>query len=240
MLRESFVPSLCVIAWILSLSGCGNAKQTDVNEVGSESVDEDVWENGKPKSRQIFLKFASGESVRHGTQTEWFENGQKRLETQYANGKLDGPLTEWFMDGQKARAGAFRAGKETGTWTAWQPTGAKYWEAEYVEGRIQGKKTYWRDGKVSVEEMYDKVGELISVTQWHSSGAKEQFGTFRGGKKHGIWTVWNKDGSIQHQGEWKDGLPWEGECGVPLAGDAGSWAGLVKYERYHLGQRQPP
>jgi len=35
------------------------------------------------------------------TETDYYENGQIKLERNYKNGKLDGKVTEWHWNGQK-------------------------------------------------------------------------------------------------------------------------------------------
>ncbi|MBI2200477.1 MAG: hypothetical protein HYU43_00860, partial [Armatimonadetes bacterium] len=62
---------------------------------------------------------------------------------------------------------------------------------------------------------------------------------FRGPDKHGTWTYWSREGDLKAAGIWKAGKPWEGTCGIPLAGEAGSIAGVERFVLYRQGQAVP-
>ena len=48
---------------------------------------------------------------RDGLYTNWFENGQKRDELTYKDGKFDGLYTHWDENGQKSFEGTYEDGK---------------------------------------------------------------------------------------------------------------------------------
>ena len=56
------------------------------------------------------LKFTYDTKV--GVEREWHENGNKKRETHYKDGKRDGLWTEWSEDGEKTFEGNFVDGKE--------------------------------------------------------------------------------------------------------------------------------
>ena len=49
--------------------------------------------------------------IKDGLHTEWYENGQKQLETNNRNGELDGLSTMWYENGQKKVEVTFKQGK---------------------------------------------------------------------------------------------------------------------------------
>gem|GEM_PF-6337562 len=59
----------------------------------------------------------------HGHYTGWYENGQKRYETNYVDGKEHGLYTEWRENGQKETEGNAKEGKPHGLWTEWDEEG---------------------------------------------------------------------------------------------------------------------
>ena len=63
----------------------------------------------------------------------WRENGQKRLEGTYKDGKQDGPMTAWHENGQKQREGTYKDG---------ELVSPKYWNSkgEEVETEEEAKK----------------------------------------------------------------------------------------------------
>jgi hypothetical protein len=55
-------------------------------------------------------------------------------------------------------------------------------------------------------------------------------------KMHGVSTYWDERGAVVAEGTWKDGMPMDGVCWIPAAGDAGSVGGLGHFERYKDGK----
>jgi antitoxin component YwqK of YwqJK toxin-antitoxin module len=191
--------------------------------------------HGQVVKTESFFIDISGDKVYQGTQIEWFnfERKQKRLETHYVKGKLDGRLTEWYPNGKKAREGNWEQGVQTGCWTEWQPAGEKASECTYRAGKIVGSKLYWiGSGRPIREDRYDDQGNLHEVTTWFQDGQKMMHGTFSTPKKgelahirfladvmeqypkNGTWTYWDSTGKVLAEGSWKEGHPWEGLCTV--------------------------
>ncbi|SVD78534.1 uncharacterized protein METZ01_LOCUS431388, partial [marine metagenome] len=56
---------------------------------------------------------------------EWYENGQKRSEGTYKDGKEDGLETRWYENGQKSSEGIYKDGKYDGLQTEWFENGQK-------------------------------------------------------------------------------------------------------------------
>jgi antitoxin component YwqK of YwqJK toxin-antitoxin module len=196
------------------------------------------WPSGKPMRVESYVTGRNGKAVQHGPAIEYLEDGQKRQEVNYANGKRNGQITEWdAVSHEVIRQGAFKDGNETGLWTWWHVGGEKAAECTYKDGRIMGKKIYWLWGKVSAEKVYNEAGDLVQTTKWYDGETMRERGTYKDGKKDGTWTYWSKDGTIKAEGVWKKGLPWSGTCGVPVAGDAGSWGGLQTFHKFKDGKK---
>ena len=53
---------------------------------------------------------------------------------------------------------------------------------------------------------------------------------------NGMAIYYDKNGRVLHAGEWKMGMPWNGECFELQAGDAGSAGGLGKWNSYNNGK----
>ena len=65
-----------------------------------------------------------------GSWTEWHENGQKKIKSNYINGNLDGYLTIWNENGQRDS------------------------KSYFFNGRLDSSWTYYRNGNVKKEEIY--------------------------------------------------------------------------------------
>ena len=52
-------------------------------------------------------------------------------------------------------------------------------------------------------------------------------------KKEGRWRYWDKEGKLLAEGEFRDGRPWEGVCGVV---DRGQSIPVERFGRYEKGK----
>jgi len=199
---------------------------------------EEKWANGQVRVRYTYYLDEAGNRVYHGKDSAWAQDGHKHREQEYRNGKRHGSLVAWYPDGQKTREGRWADNKKTGVWTGWHQTGDKAWACTYKNGKIVGKKTYWLQDKVYLEETHDDNGQIAEVVRWHlgGNGLKAVHGHFAGGEKNGQWIYWDKDGEVEAEGQWRNGKPWHGVCAIPVAGDAGSWAGITEFVRYNKGR----
>ena len=66
------------------------------------------------KEQQYFTR-----GLINGVHLQWYENGQKKLEGNYINGKYDGVWTQWFADGQKFIEGKYNEDMLDGLWIQW-------------------------------------------------------------------------------------------------------------------------
>ena len=77
-----------------------------------------------------------------------YENGLKRSEGNFKDGKKDGKWTEWYENGQKKSGGYYKDGKKHGKYTVWYENGQKEAEVNYKDGKEDGKWTKWhKNGK---------------------------------------------------------------------------------------------
>ena len=101
----------------------------------------------------------------------FFQNRQKRIESNYLAGRLHGARSEWFENGQEKRVSVFDQGRLHGVETTWFRDGAKAMETQYQAGRRHGVHRLWHaSGKLAMETPYVK-GEPHGLTrQWHANG----------------------------------------------------------------------
>lgn len=85
----------------------------------------------------------------------WYENGQKKSETRYIDGKLEGGFTEWYENGRKAKELYYRNGEMDGPVTTWYENGQKELECSMKE-----------DNPVGICRVWDEQGNLIEVEDY--------------------------------------------------------------------------
>ena len=69
---------------------------------------------------------------------EWYDNGNKKLEGKYKDGKKEGKWIYWWKNGDKLYESEYKDGKPEGKWIAWYEDGTKEWEQEFKNGNANG------------------------------------------------------------------------------------------------------
>ena len=110
------------------------------------------------------------------------ENGQKKAEANFKDGKLDGLWVWRYGNGQKESELNYKDGKEDGLWTQWHENGQKQREVNFKDGKEDG--------------LY---------VAWYDTGEKELEYNFKDGKQDRLWLIWHKNGQKAAESNWKDG-----------------------------------
>lgn len=153
--------------------------------------------------------------VRHGPYMAWFDSDRTKMKMCYCNkdGKLDGLYTTWYDNGNKNGESNYKDDKLHGSFTSWKSNGQLYREGTYVNGIMEGlwkhydlewgptgsRKIGWFEGQITNGKQEGKW------TGWY---AKDQIyceGTYKDGKKVGIWWYYKEDGSCKNGDDWDNG-----------------------------------
>ena len=120
-----------------ALPATPNNPQAKVDEVPVKAVDASklVQKGGLTYERNSKTPFT-------GVRVGKYENGQKKKEATYKDGKLDGLFTGWHENGQKAQEVTYKDGKPEGLGIGWLENGQKWSEVTYKDGK-QVSATYW-------------------------------------------------------------------------------------------------
>jgi len=120
-----------------------------------------------------------------GLCTDWYENGQKKEEINYKNGKRDGLYTQWYENGQKEYEFTYKDDEEDGLFTSWYENGQKKYERTFKDGKEDGLYTQWYENGQKKSEWNRKDGKLICITkkEWNEDGT--------------LWREWNEDGTVK-------------------------------------------
>ena len=82
----------------------------------------------------------------NGLWTTLYENGNKKSEGKYKDGKQDGPWTYWYENEQKKSEGTYKDGKLDGKRTWWNENGQKTYEDIWKDGENISSKCWDEDG----------------------------------------------------------------------------------------------
>ncbi len=119
------------------------------------STHRENYPNGQPRLQYTYYVRASGERIKHGTVTSWYENGLKRSEGPYQDGKRQGVWTSWYDNGSIGQSGPYLNDVRHGTWTVYYRNGRKESEGLYRNGKREGTWVKWHeDGRKHAEMDY--------------------------------------------------------------------------------------
>ena len=175
----------------LLLGGCGGKDESTtetkpveekVLEVKEEAKTEEPLAETKPELEGVpeeKLELREGIWYLKGQDTPFtgkvfslHENGQKKAEGNFKDGKLNGLQMTWYENGQKFRKGNFKDGKEDGLGVQWYENGQKAGEANAKDGKHDGLQLSWHEnGKKRLEVNYKDGKEVEgSAKFWNSKG----------------------------------------------------------------------
>ena len=78
-----------------------------------------------------------------GLHIEQYENGNKKSESNWKDGRMDGFRTFWYESGQKMVEENYKNGLQDGFHASWHENGNKKSEGNYKKGRLDGLWTQW-------------------------------------------------------------------------------------------------
>ena len=169
---------LLLIAITILAVGCGGKDEStsktkpELNGVPEEKIElrEGIWylkgldtpftgkvfslhENGQKKYEGNFK-----DGKKDGISLGWQENGQKEFEEYYKDGKLEGPSNAWYENGQKHTEANFKDGKPDGQSVMWHKNGQKHTEGNFKDGILISEK-FWNSRGESVDSEEEATAE---------------------------------------------------------------------------------
>ncbi len=137
------------------------------------------WQDGQKKTE---INYKNGK--RNGPKSHWYKNGQKLSEINYKSGKHHGSLVAWNENGQLRRKGNHVDGRMDGIWSNWYKNGMKSNELTYLNG-LMGSSIVWtpKGEKCSMTNVKDGNGVMVKYTE-------DGWPWLRITYKHGKMTHW--------------------------------------------------
>lgn len=90
-----------------------------------------------------------------GKYITYFNNGLKKSESSYTDGKENGLVAWWYENGHKELEENYKFGKKTGLRTEWYQNGRKLSEQNYKYDKRDGLMITWdKDGNITGMELY--------------------------------------------------------------------------------------
>lgn len=98
----------------------------------------------------------------NGLWVDWHENGEKKYEGKFVNGKETGRHLAWYDNGNRRSVYDFENGKRHGMHTVWYENGIKMSRGIFSNGKRTGIHHTWNsNGNYHSLCNYDENGELL-------------------------------------------------------------------------------
>ncbi|MDA7509052.1 toxin-antitoxin system YwqK family antitoxin [Akkermansiaceae bacterium] len=148
---------LFLMAFAILTIGCGEKKSEDVNHDELEVREGVAYlkNSDSPYTGKVFEFHDNGQKKSEGNYKDgkqdghdvtWYDNGQKRSEGNYKDGKVHGPVVIWYENGQKRSEGNYKDGKLHGDGRGWHENGQKNFESEWKNGK-ETSRTDFKNGE---------------------------------------------------------------------------------------------
>ncbi|MBC7448722.1 MAG: toxin-antitoxin system YwqK family antitoxin [Hymenobacteraceae bacterium] len=207
-------------------------KRTIVREVYQARIGTDTVRHGGFKQ---FYPSGKVESVGRFTDgkpdsvyTEFYENGQRRLEVNWVAGLKEGPFRAWAATGKPMQEGTYRANQQTGPFRTYYPSGKLKMDAEFVDGFPEGlvkaydstgtlqseityqhhqpngpTRTFWPGGQVKTVRQYRNGLADGPETTYYESGQVASEIVTKAGTKEGTQRWYFPSGKLQREGAYR-------------------------------------
>jgi antitoxin component YwqK of YwqJK toxin-antitoxin module len=187
------------------------------------------WDDGAKDSEGSYRR-----DVRVGKWQSWRRDGSLLVAGRYVDGKPHGRWTEQF-----GSHGTYDHGRRVGQWKLFRSGGGAPAIHNYVNGELHGRFTEVSvDGTLELEGHYVrgkrhgrwtfhrwtttavvaasargayKHGKQTGRWQWILDGKLRLDGSYRDGKRHGVWTMWSPAGAPEARGIYQHGKRSSGE-----------------------------
>ncbi len=130
--------------WILE-PDAGADLPPDPGESGTVNYYQENYPGGGTRATWSAKTCDDGRYLLHGTETWYYEGGQKQYEVTYYNGHKVGTEAYWGPDGVKQWSWEHDEPDDTSVWTQWWPNGLKHVESRWRYGGMvaHGDTYFW-------------------------------------------------------------------------------------------------
>lgn len=163
------------------------------------------------KNNVLIEAGAYKEGRKHGTFIEYFSDGKiVKSEKPITEGKVDGVVRTYYTDSTMESEKGYKNGQEHGRERRWNFGGKEpRLDHNYFEGVMDGKQTTRvssNRGDYFEEKYFDKGVPTGKFLQTWPDGTVKTSGSYKNGKKNGLWTDNKKDGKPEREQTYEDGM----------------------------------
>ncbi len=135
----------------------------------------------------------------------YFDNGALASIKTYTEGVLDGPLTEFYEDGNKKIQANYKNGVLDGDYTKYGESGKIELFCQYLDGHLNGQyKEYFENGNVKKEQEYLNDKKEGECNEYFETGILKQKYNYAQDVLEGEVEIYYEDGSIKKTEKYKN------------------------------------
>ena len=109
------------------------------------------------EKREDIYYFKGSDTPYTGKVFDFYENGQKRFESNWKNGEMNGLSMIWYENGQMKNESNWKDGKADGVYVDWHENGQKMYEGTNKNGEKVSAK-YWNN-KGELVDSYEEANK---------------------------------------------------------------------------------
>lgn len=187
-MRYTFLMAISLLA-----AGCSHKNLSDkVNKRPLDGVSLNQLQNRGIDGYYVF----ETDSPYNGEVIDYYDNQQIKYLAKIEFGFKEGLWTSWHQNGVKKNEGNYSNGKKDGLWTSWHQNGGKSTERNWIKGKPHGSAIEWYgNGNKSVEQNFINGNHDGLIIRWHQNGKMMSKVEYLNGKMvEGSDSYWNSKG----------------------------------------------
>ena len=127
------------------------------------SLDTEIVENREGNiTVQIQSPEVANEKLANGVKTEYYQDGTKKEECEYLEGKKNGIFKNWYPNGQIEREGTMVNDRWSGDYREWYENGQLCVSGKYVDGKREGEWIFFQEEGESLPPIVFRSGEEVT------------------------------------------------------------------------------
>ena len=127
------------------------------------SPDTDIVENREGNETvQMQSSEVANEKLVNGVKTEYYQDGTKKEECEYLEGKKNGIFKNWYPNGQLEREGMMVNDRWSGEYWEWYDNGKVRVSGRYLEGKRDGEWLFFSEEGNSLPPVLFEKGEEVT------------------------------------------------------------------------------
>jgi len=185
-----------------AVASCGsNPTPPPRIEPGPQSEVRRIFYPGTDQLKKRYVvRIEDGRARKHGPEEEWYPDGARKTEREFADGEPAGTWRTWFpssLGGGRESVVEIRDGVELAPMRWWYADGTPHAEGLGLAGVRAGEWTYYHENGAIAEQGAFTAGRRTGPWRFlYPDGSPRAEGEYEEGRRVGPWKLWDEDGEL--------------------------------------------